>query len=90
MTTAPRGQLAQRVDTDTLKKQLQSFPSIPGVTPRGYGEIDTIGTDLWNTCRTTLCSRVEDKREHVALSRGSFSIDVFSTLEPANDHFHLQ
>ncbi|KAJ5525632.1 hypothetical protein N7494_012282 [Penicillium frequentans] len=66
---APRGQLAERVDTDPLKRQLQKLSSITGPTPSSYSEIDSIGTDLWNTCRLTLCSRVEEKREHIALSR---------------------
>ncbi|KAJ5785015.1 Meiosis specific protein SPO22 [Penicillium pulvis] len=39
---APRGQLAQRVDTDPLKRQIQKLSSITGPTSSNYGEIDTI------------------------------------------------
>lgn len=77
ITMAPRGQLAERVDTDPLKRQLQKLSSITGPTPSSYSEIDSIGTDLWNTCRLTLCSRVEEKREHIALSRGLLSRNAF-------------
>ncbi|KAJ5651376.1 Meiosis specific protein SPO22 [Penicillium longicatenatum] len=92
MTTAPHGQLASCVVTEPLRKQVQKLPSITGLNPRNYGEIDRIGTDLWNACRLTLCSRANDKREHVVLSRVSafafFLID-FGTPKTASGHVRV-